>query len=118
LPFLSINKPRSIQLRYADECQHIMCNGDTGTGKSTLLRQLMHYAADRGDAAIVLDSKVEFIPEFYDERRGDFILSPKDDRCPWWSIGDEVSDETDAISVTRALYPSHNNKRLAFRLTC
>ncbi|HTF64417.1 MAG TPA: type IV secretion system DNA-binding domain-containing protein [Edaphobacter sp.] len=109
MPFLSINKPRSIQLRYADECQHIMCNGDTGTGKSTLLRQLMHYAADCGDAAIVLDSKVEFVPEFYDERRGDFILSPKDERCPWWSIGDEVSDETDAISVTRALYPSHNN---------
>ena len=40
---------------------------------------------------------------------GDLILSPKDERCPYWSIGAEVRDEADAISVTRALYPGHSN---------
>ena len=96
-------------MRRADECQHIMTNGDTGTGKTTLLRQLMAYAWECGDSAVVLDSKLEFVPEFYDESRGDLILSPKDDRCPYWSIGEEVRDEADAISVTRAMYPSQSN---------
>ena len=98
-----------IRIRKEDECQHIMSNGDTGPGKTTLLRQLLYYAWECGDSAVVLDSKLEFVPEFYDESRGDLILSPKDERCPYWSIGAEVRDEADAISVTRALYPAHNN---------
>ena len=110
--FRSRNK-RFIRIRKEDECQHIMSNGDTGTGKTTLLRQLLSYARACGDSAVVLDSKLEFVPEFYDKAGGDLILSPKDERCPYWSIGAEVRDEADAISVTRALYPGHNNNTQA-----
>jgi Type IV secretion-system coupling protein DNA-binding domain len=108
LPFRSRNN-HFIRLRREDECQHIMSNGDTGTGKTTLLRQLLYYAWACGDSAVVLDSKLEFVREFYHASGGDLILSPKDERCPYWSIGAEVRDEADAISVTRALYPGHNN---------
>ena len=41
LPFTSNSK--CIRIRREDESQHMMANGDTGTGKTTLLRQLLHY---------------------------------------------------------------------------
>lgn len=101
------NKPDQLRLSRKHESHHFMVNGDTGTGKSTFIRQILYHAQACGDAAVVLDSKLEFLPEFYDENRGDLILSPKDERCPYWHIGEEVTDEADAISVTRAMYPTH-----------
>jgi hypothetical protein len=86
-----------------------MVNGDTGSGKSQMIKQILYHARACGDTAVVLDSKLEFLPEFYNEARGDLVLSPKDERCPYWHIGEEVTDEADGISVTRAMYPTHPN---------
>jgi hypothetical protein len=47
------------------------------------------------------------IPEFYRPERGGKILSPKAARCVYWDIASEVTDEADAVSVMRALYPTH-----------
>jgi hypothetical protein len=96
-------------IRRRDETKHFLAVGDTGVGKTQFIKQLLYYAQFCGDSCVVLDSKLEFIPEFYSPERGDKILSPKDQRCVYWDIGNEVIDEADAISVTRALYPSHPN---------
>lgn len=100
-------------MRRRDESKHFLAVGDTGVGKSQFVKQLLYYAQYCGDTCVVLDSKVEFLPEFYNPSRGDKILSPKDNRCVRWDIGAEVMDEADAISVTRALYPSHPNNSQA-----
>jgi hypothetical protein len=104
-----MSKSKRLQMRRRDESKHFLAVGDTGVGKTQFIKQLLYYAQFCGDTCVVLDSKLEFIPEFYDPARGDKILSPKDDRCVRWDIGNEVIDEADAISVTRALYPSHPN---------
>ncbi len=52
--------------------------GDTGTGKSTLIKQLLQQIADRGEIAIVYDPAGEFTESFYKESRGDWILNPLD----------------------------------------
>ena len=52
--------------------------GDTGTGKSSLIRQLLQQVADRDEAAIVYDPALEFTPQFYRPERGDRILNPLD----------------------------------------
>jgi hypothetical protein len=98
-----------LRLSRKHESHHFMVNGDTGSGKSQFIKQILYHAQACGDTAVVLDSKLEFQPEFYDASRGDLILSPKDERCPYWHIGEEVTDEADAISVTRAMYPTHPN---------
>jgi Cdc6-like AAA superfamily ATPase len=107
LPCMS--RTKRLRMRHRDESKHFLTVGDTGVGKTQFIKQLLYYAQYSGDSCVVLDSKLEFIPEFYQPQRGDKILSPKDNRCVYWDIGREVIDESDAISVTRALYPSHPN---------
>jgi len=67
----------------------------------------MYYAKSCGDVCVIHDPKREFLAEFYDEQRGDRIMDPTDDRCPYWNISDEVTDLADAISTMRGVYPSH-----------
>ncbi len=102
-----MSRIKPLRIRRRDESKHFLAVGDTGVGKTQFIKQLLYYAQQCGDSCVVLDSKLELIPEFYRPERGDKILSPKDDRCVYWDIGNEVKDEADAVSVTRALYPSH-----------
>lgn len=102
---MSSTKP--LRMRRRDESKHFLAIGDTGVGKSQFIKQLLYYAQECGDSCVVLDSKLEFIPEFYRPERGDKVLSPKDARCVYWDIANEVTDEADAVSVMRALYPTH-----------
>lgn len=75
------------------EAHHIQIAGDTGTGKSTLVRQIVSQIESRGEVAILFDPDREYIQEFFSESRGDWVLNPKDERCPYWPIGAEADDE-------------------------
>jgi type IV secretory pathway TraG/TraD family ATPase VirD4 len=76
------------------EFEHFLVTGSPGGGKSTLMRQMLMQIRDRGQPAIVLDVEGEFVQEFHDESRGDFILNGFDSRCPFWSPFLEFKDET------------------------
>jgi hypothetical protein len=88
-----------------EEKRQFVVSGDQGTGKSQFVTQILDYVERCGDVAVVLDAKLEFTPRFFNPRRGDRILSAKDDRCPFWHIGEEVTDYFDALTVTKAMYP-------------
>lgn len=98
---------RSLRLDRATDSSHYLIVGDSGSGKSTLIRQILYYARRCGDAALVLCSKPDFIPEFYRPEDGDKILGAKDDRTPYMHLGMEVGDLADAMTVMRAFYPAH-----------
>jgi type IV secretory pathway TraG/TraD family ATPase VirD4 len=89
------------------EASHFLVCGDSGSGKSQFIKQVMRYACECDDSMVVLDSKLELISEFYNPAAGDWILSPKDERCPYMNVGSEVEDSADALSVMRAFYPAH-----------
>src|SRR5919109_716610 len=88
-----------------DESSHFLLMGDTGTGKSSLIRQLLEQIANRGEAAIVYDPALEFTPQFYEPDRGDQILNPLDTRMPYWSPGDEVQHKAEALAFAKSLFP-------------
>jgi type IV secretory pathway TraG/TraD family ATPase VirD4 len=90
---------------------HIAFAGDSGTGKTTLLRQLITYAENAGNTAIVLDSTRKFVAEYYKPERGDTILDPTDARTAYWALEDEITNEADAMSVTAAFYPKEPNEQ-------
>lgn len=96
------------------ESSHIMVMGDTGSGKSAAIRYLLVQIHDRGEAAIVYDPALEYLPEFYDPARGDVILNPLDERSPYWTPTDEVLHRAEALTLAASLFPEQGAENRFF----
>src|SRR5262249_19678564 len=96
---------RRVRIRAQEECGHFLLMGDTGTGKSVLIQQLLDQVRVRGEAAIIYDSALEFVPRYYDPSRGDLILNPLDVRTPYWSPAEEILGPGEAITIAKSLFP-------------
>jgi len=92
------------------ENQHFLLMGDTGMGKSVLIRQILLQVAARNETAIVYDPALEYTPELYEPKRGDQILNPLDDRTPFWNPAGEISHEAEALTLAASLYPDLPHK--------
>ena len=104
----------TIRIPKANEAQHIALIGDTGTGKSTLIRQFLQQVSERNESAIVYDPACEFIQRFYDPRRGDVVLNPLDVRCPYWGPAEELRRKAEAKAIAASLYQPTNDKKGEF----
>jgi hypothetical protein len=106
---LVVNKKGSVlRLPALAENKHLAMIGDTGSGKSTAIRQILLDVRARGHNAILYDSSANFLKQFYDEKRGDIVLNPIDTRCPYWSPVDEVEDMAEAETMAAALFPEND----------
>jgi hypothetical protein len=85
--------------------------GDTGTGKSSLIRQMLERVVDRDEAVVVYDPALEFTPQFFRPDRGDQILNPLDTRMPYWPPGDEIQHRAEALAFAKALFPDDRRER-------
>lgn len=85
------------------ETRHFAFLGTTGSGKTTVLRQMLDGIEARGEAALIYDTSGEFIAHYYNPARGDIILNPFDARCAFWSPFDEISHPADADRIARQL---------------
>ena len=86
------------------ESSHFLMMGDTGSGKSSLIRQILMQVEGRGETAIVYDPALEYTAQFYEPGRGDVILNPLDARMPYWSPCDEARHEAEAEGLAAALF--------------
>jgi type IV secretory pathway TraG/TraD family ATPase VirD4 len=96
------------------ESSHLLIMGDSGTGKSALIRQLLSQLEARGDTAIVYDPALEYTPQFYAPDRGDVILNPLDVRSPSWSPGEELRHDAEALTLATSLFPDRVNENPFF----
>src|ERR1019366_5667996 len=96
------------------ESSHIMLMGDTGSGKSSAIRQLLRQVQQRGESAIVYDPAMDFVGELYSPERGDLILNPLDARCPYWSLGDELERPETAATIAAAFLPEKEYEKEFF----
>lgn len=85
------------------ETRHLAMIGTTGSGKTTVLRQLLDGIEARGEAALVYDTSGEFIAHYYNPGRGDIILNPFDARCAYWSPFAEIAHPADADRIAQQL---------------
>jgi Type IV secretion-system coupling protein DNA-binding domain len=76
----------------------------TASSKTQLIMQIVRQIRDRGDVAVVYDPAGEFVERFYDEKRGDYILNPLDDRCPFWGPASEMERNQEATAIAASLY--------------
>ncbi|KQN33779.1 hypothetical protein ASG37_16670 [Sphingomonas sp. Leaf407] len=90
---------------YRTEQAHTMLIGTTGSGKTTVLRDLISQMRTRGDHAAIFDPTGSYVEVFYDPVR-DPILNPLDTRCPAWSIFDDCDTESEFTAAAAALIPS------------
>jgi type IV secretory pathway TraG/TraD family ATPase VirD4 len=96
------------------ESSHFLIMGDTGAGKSALIREILVQIQERGETAIVYDPEREYTPQFFDPLRGDVILNPLDARAPYWSPGDEARNEPEALTLAASLFPDRPNEQRFF----
>ena len=76
------------------------------------------------EVAIVYDPHLQFVPRYFNEERGDFLLNPLDQRCPSWSPSDDIdfSDgataEAQALAQATSLFPGNPSDRNWFFTYC
>jgi type IV secretory pathway TraG/TraD family ATPase VirD4 len=103
-----------MRIPLAAEAQHFEIIGDTGTGKTTLIMQMLRQIQARKDSAIIYDPACEFVRRFYDPSRGDIILNPLDDRCPYWGPAEELRRKAEAKAIAASLYQPTSDKKGEF----
>jgi hypothetical protein len=79
-----------------------------------LIRQILQLLEGGGDAAIMYDPALEYTPQFYTPERGDAILDFIDARFQYWSPGDELRHEAEALTLATLLVPDRANENLFF----
>jgi hypothetical protein len=105
-------KMMRIPLRVED--QHIELMGDTGSGKTSLIMQVLRQVQSRDHSAIVYDPACEFVQRFYNPERGDIILNPLDKRCPYWGPAEELRRKAEAKAIAASLYQPTTDKKGEF----
>jgi Type IV secretion-system coupling protein DNA-binding domain len=96
------------------EDQHFEIIGDTGSGKTTIILQMLRQIQARGHSAIVHDPACEFIQRFYDESRGDIVLNPLDRRCPYWGPSEELVRRAEARTIAASLFQRTTDRKDEF----
>lgn len=90
------------------EIQNFFAHGTVGTGKSTLINQLIWQLKTahprHGDKIIIYDKGCSFLPKFFDAQK-DYLLNPLDDRCADWCLWQECRSKADFENFAAALIP-------------
>ena len=86
------------------EQSHTMLVGTTGTGKSTVMKDLLKQIRARRGRAVVFDLTATFIETFYNPHT-DIILNPFDARCPKWSPFSDAHTREHFKEASLALVP-------------
>lgn len=82
---------------------HMLIGGGTGSGKSTLFRELALGAVKRGDRMICLDPNGDMLAKFW--MPGDVILNPYDARTVGWSFFNEIRADYDFHRYALSIVP-------------
>ena len=109
------NPSRWVRIPREREAMHFLIVGDSGDGQERgHPAGALRRSRTRGEAAIVYDPAMEYLPQFYHESRGDVVLNPLDARCPFWTPGDEVPHEAEALTVAASLFPDQGRENQFF----
>jgi hypothetical protein len=94
--------------------RHMVLMGQTGSGKSTLMRRVLRQIAMAGDIAVILDPAGEYYAEFWNPARGDWNIDPTSGDCPYWAFEREAPDEAHGLAWGKAFFPGQAREQPFF----
>lgn len=86
------------------ETLHLLVAGTTGSGKSTLIEELLDGITARGERCIVCDPNGSYLRRF--ARDGDRLLNSFDARTEGWCLFNELRADFDAERLARSVVPA------------
>jgi hypothetical protein len=92
-----------VSIPAADECQHFLIAGKTGSGKSQAISALLRTVAARQQPALIADPGGAYLSRFGDD--DSLILNPFDDRDVGWSPFGEIEWAYDCQRLAKATIP-------------
>jgi hypothetical protein len=99
-----------------DETKHFKLIGTTGTGKSTVIRELLTGALARGDRAVIADPDGSYLRVFRESAGVHRILNPFDSHAAQWDLFAEIVEPHDADQLARSLIPDYDGTDRNWRL--
>jgi type IV secretory pathway TraG/TraD family ATPase VirD4 len=96
----------NVELPRDCETVHLLLAGATGTGKTTLITELLSTVLQREDRVIVCDPNGYHLSRF--AAKDDGVLNPFDGRSPGWSLFNEVRRDYDYDRLARSVVPDGN----------
>jgi type IV conjugative transfer system coupling protein TraD len=94
----------SVRLPLDAESKHLVIVGKSGCGKTNAVNQIIERLRQRGDRAIIYDSKGDFISTFYDPDR-DLIFNPLDRRSVQWTLFNDIRIKPDIDAIATSQIP-------------
>lgn len=86
------------------ETRHFLVVGRPGTGKTTLLNQVLEKLRARGEKAIIHDFKGDYVSSFYNPET-DILFNPLDVRSVHWCLFSEIVMQPDIDSIATSMIP-------------
>ncbi len=86
------------------ETRHFLIVGRPGTGKTTLLNQVLEKLRTRKEKAIIHDFKGDYVSKFFDPET-DVLFNPLDVRSIHWCLFSEITMQPDIDSIAASMIP-------------
>jgi type IV secretory pathway TraG/TraD family ATPase VirD4 len=100
----------SVRLPLEAETSHLALIGKSGCGKTNTVNQVITRLRERGERAVIYDSKGDFISKFFEPGR-DLIFNPLDRRSLQWSLFNDVHIKTDITAIAASQIPTPGSER-------
>jgi hypothetical protein len=115
IPHVEKKRVEYLRIRRADETEHVQVIGDTRQGKSVLLHWFLHQIGERRlERTACYDPALEFWERHGRTERGDVLLHPLYEGCPFWDVADEMETAADVTQLAKSFLPNRDEARTDF----
>jgi type IV secretory pathway TraG/TraD family ATPase VirD4 len=94
-----------IAITKSQEVGNLLIFGAQGSGKSTILKDILSQILARGDRTLIYDAKREYTELFYS--KNNLLLSPTDKRSLMWDIASDVTSPEVAYQIACIFVTQH-----------